>query len=253
MALSNHGRRTVAKIIKYTAIFCIIAIVVFLFIRMNMLKVPESMTELTVNDTLAAAYEKAQGEGTELQMFRQELQEFTMGKDNRGYFAVPYAVFIPEAKQLQIVFRYNNSTLKYVAKDLGLDSVPNRDDDVFDVTVFITSDRTPENKEDNYFSNLTEHKDSVASERIIKPSRVIKEKHNIYNYRKYVFDGVEMSDLTLGVFIDVYYCGNDANGNKVTPDYNTVPMGAVCIYRYDVSKKTVALTDKETKALTDPK
>ena len=51
--------------------------------------------------------------------YHQEQNEYTQEDHNYGYFANGGSCYIKEAEQWQFVLRYNNSTLKDVAKDFA--------------------------------------------------------------------------------------------------------------------------------------
>ena len=104
------------------------------------------MDSLSVNERLVEAYAR---DGELRGMFTQEQRSSTSAEENYGYFFVTKTVFIPSANQIQIVVRYNNSTLRYTQEDFGLEAAPSRDDDVYDVSLLVVSDLTPDNDEDN--------------------------------------------------------------------------------------------------------
>ena len=70
-------------------------------------KIPGEVRDLQKNDALTAAWETY---GDNLTFRRQEQATITRGEHNNGYFSVVDCVFIPEAAQVQLVFRYNNGT-----------------------------------------------------------------------------------------------------------------------------------------------
>ena len=93
---------------------------------------PKAVRAMVANETLAEAYAAADGN---LNCYRQEQATVTRAPSNYGYFSVTQCVFIPEAKQVQLVFRYNNSTLKHLAEDKGLQETPPKSGTYFDVTL----------------------------------------------------------------------------------------------------------------------
>lgn len=216
----------IGKIIKYTlkTLFWlfIVAVNAIILWRVFFSGDPSGIKELTVNEKLADAYE----ENGELTLVRQKQRTIT----SNGLFSVTDAVFIPEAKQVQIVVRYNNSTLRRLKEDFSLDKIPDRENDVFDVTIVKTIDLTPENKEDNDDEN------ALREERF-KPSEVRKEYKKLYSYRRFVFDDVTYDDA-VGMFVDIYYDG--------ACDYDETPYGALCIYdaEADVTESTLGKSDR---------
>ena len=73
--------------------------------------IPKEVDHLTPNDVLTQAYEANDGS---LTLQYQELSTITRAADSYGYFSVESCVFIPEADQVQLVFRYNNSTIRHL-------------------------------------------------------------------------------------------------------------------------------------------
>ena len=203
---------------------------------------PKSMETLSVNDELAAAYENS---GEELYMFRQEQRSITSGEDNYSYFAITNCVMIPEANQIQTVVRYNNSTVKHTAEDFGLEQVPSRYDDIYDVTLLFAIDLTPENEDDN----LGNDPDSVRFVRC-HGEVVLSDTKNMYNYRRMTFslDTAELelselmdSGLLLAVYADFYYNG--------AIDYDAEPYGTLCLYDFKSQNVTVELGNKDIEAI----
>ena len=140
MSSASRGARITWNVIRglfYAVIFSVIAL---LFWRIASSGDPKSMKTLTINDALAEAYER---DGEDLYMFRQNQRSITSGEHNYGYFSITDCVFIPAANQVQIVLRYNNSTLRSLAKDYNLSAVPSRDEELFDVSLVFAIDETP--------------------------------------------------------------------------------------------------------------
>lgn len=232
------GGRTI-KFLFFLVIFGVIAVLLW---RMFSSGDPESMKTITPNDSLAIAYEK---EGEDLYLFRQEQRSITSGENNYGYFSVTDAVFIPSANQIQIVVRYNNSTLRSLTEDKGLSSVPDRGEELFDVTLSLATDLTPDNPDDN----LGNAEESVGFVRV-HPVSVSADRKNLYNYRRFVFDlgaaGLSLSELLdgkllLAVYADIYYKG-DVN-------YDEPAYGTLCLYDYITEINPGRLTKKDRAAL----
>lgn len=186
---------------------------------------PAKIQRLTVNDSLREAYEDGQ-----LLLETQEQRTLT----SNGLFAVRQCVFIPEANQIQIVVRYNNSTLRKLAQDYGLESVPEKTDELFDVSIVKTIDKTPMDITDNTDTEaLSEERYHPTGE----PETAYK---RLYSYRRYVFENVSREDA-VGMFVDVYYKG-DVN-------YEKDPYGALCIYEDGAPMEEVKLTGADKKEL----
>ena len=203
---------------------------------------PQELRTLSVNQQTYEAYAE---KGEDLYIFRQEQRSITSGKDNYGYFSAKNTVFLPDANQVQLTVRYNNGTIRSLAEDFALDAVPSRDEELFDISLLLAIDLTPENTEDN----LTNDPESV---RFVRCHPTMTEQHqkNLYNYRKVVFNvedcGEDMaelleSNLLLAVYVDVYYAGSI--------DYEQTPYGTLCLYDYLGEKETVRLTARDKEAL----
>ena len=186
---------------------------------------PAKIQRLTVNDDLREAYSDGQ-----LLLETQEQRTLT----SNGLFAVRECIFIPEAKQIQIVVRYNNSTLRQLAKDYGLENVPEKTEELFDVSIVKTTDKTPLDIPDNTNPEmLNEERYHPSGE----PDRAYK---RLYSYRRYVFENVTREDA-VGMFVDVYYKGDI--------DYEKTPYGALCIYEDGYPVEVVKLSGSDKKVL----
>ena len=178
-------------------------------------KVPGSVGALLPNATLHSAYLQY---GDDLTLRYQEQASITRGESNAGYFSVVSCVFIPEAEQVQLVFRYNNGTIDHLAEDYHLETVPDKSEHLFDVTLVRTTDLTPDDASDNTDAS------TLAKERF-QPTDSLRDETLLYTYYRYVFDGVTVEDLTDGIFVDVYYTG--------AVDYSRTAYGTLCIYSTD--------------------
>ena len=228
---------------------------------------PKPMKTITANEKLCEAYEKY---GDELTVYYQDQNEYSQEERNYGYFANGGTVIIKEAEQLQFVLRYNSSTLKYTAEDYtsyevmgetfstysdALEAagkidlanaskyvkeiVPtlSREDNVYDVTLTVMYDLTPENENDNDGKTP----EAVRFERIHASSDPLVYQKTLYNYRKFIFDGVVIDDSVLAIYLDVYYVG-DLN-------YEEDPYASLLLYYYEDEDLPYKLTANDKKAL----
>ena len=219
-------------IIRSVFILFIIAINTLLLWRIFFsAQIPEELDRLSVNEDLKAAYEEY---GADLQLLYQDQPSVTRAEYNYGYFSVPKCIFIPEASQVQVVFRYNNSTLEHLATDYSLEEIPSRELDLFDVTLVRTTDKTPDNKDDNT------NAEALEKERF-SPTSVKREATSLYTYYLYVFENVSVEDVTAGVFVDIYYVEDI--------DYEDTAYGTLCIYSPDDEWLSHSLTRADKKAL----
>ncbi len=234
--------RVIKKLLKFLAMAIIIGVNALLLCRMFMSGDPSSMKALSINDKLVEAYR----ENGELRAVAQVEQVITHDKSeehyNYGYFSVTNSVFLPTAEQVQVVFRYNDSTLRALAEDYQLAQAPDKKQDWYDITLRLVLDRTPDNKKDNgetYWEDL----DAVKIVRI-QPSEVKSATKPLYSYRRLTFDGVpsiEDNSEVLAVYIDVYYKGD--------VDYNITPYGSMRIYTGGVTIHDYDLSGRDIRAI----
>lgn len=234
MARSKYKWRIAGFIFKAVCTLVIAAIVILLLWRMiDNNNDPREMDTVIGNTLLADAYAE---KGDSLNTYYQEQSKFTRGENNYGYFAITQSLIIEDIDQIQFVFRYNNSTLKHTAEDYSLPSIPSRDEDVYDVTVTVMYDLTPENKDDNDGKT----KDAVSFERFFA-SDMVSAKKTLYNYRKFVFDGIVIDDSVIAVYADFYYVGD--------LDYDKTPYGSLLIYHEDEENIDYRLTRNDKAAI----
>ena len=220
-------------ILRLLATLLIAAVCLFMIWRVFISSNPPSdMRRLAANDQLAAAY-RAHGE--ELTLFTQEQGTVTRGENNAGYFGYTMAVFIPEAKQLQVVFRYNNSTLKHIQEDFGLSDAPPKGEIIFDVTLVKILDTTPEDHSDNVDGSPNLEKVRVT------PTAMELDTTLLYTYTRYTFDDVVMTEDTITAFLDIYY--------EASVNYEQKALGTLRLYHAESPDLAVDLSGKEKKAL----
>ena len=202
--------RLFGRVVKWSISLLLCLICGILLWRMCSSGDPEAVKYLMGNEVLFDAYEK---HGDDLVVQYQMQDTITTAEYNRGYFSVTQYVFIPEAKQVQLVFRYNNSTIKNLARDYPeLAEIPDKSEELFDVTLLTTKDLTPDNRDDN---------EALQMERY-HPSAATRTETSLYTYYRFVFDNIEVTPDTLWVFADIYYVGD--------LDYAKRPYGTLCLY-----------------------
>ncbi len=226
---SSHIISFVFKSLCALVIIAVLGILVWRFISSAN---PDSMKRVIPNKALCQAYVESE----KINIFTQKQNTITRGDKSYGYFSVTEAKFYEEAEQVQIIFRYNDSTLRHLCEDYGLEQVPAKESEVYDVTLTIAYDLTPDNTEDNAGNNP----ESVRFERI-HASRSISDSKAIYNFRRFVFDGVKIDDSVLAVYVDVYY-NQDIN-------YDDEAYGTLIIYDYKTKKDYSSLSGKDIKTL----
>ena len=228
---NRHNMRVFLRVVKWSISLLLCIVCGIILWRVFSSGDPDEVKYLMGNDALYEAYEK---HGNDLVLQYQMQDTITTAKYNRGYFSVTQYVFIPEAKQVQLVFRYNNSTIKNVARDYGLDTIPDKSEELFDLTLITTTDKTPENREDN------QNNDALAMKRYY-PSAATRTETSLYTYYRFVFDNIEVTPDMLYVFADIYYEGD--------LDYEKRPLGTLCLYDDESPWVSYKLSRTERKML----
>lgn len=232
------------RLLKFLLFCLVLTVCILLLWRVFSTGMPKEIKHLSPNEKLNAAYAE---QGEELYVFEQGYDDITRAERNAGYFGVSEAQFIPSANQAQIVFRYNNSTIKAVAEDYSLSAIPSREEELFDVSLVVYIDLTPDDQEDNY---------DIGSESIkaVRVHHTSKERASsqLYNFYRYVFDfenaeePLDIAELLengsiIAIHTQIYYKGD--------LDYSETAYGALCIYDYRRDDEKVKLTKDEKKAL----
>lgn len=244
MPKGNTALKIVAWVVRVLTGVIIFSVAAFLLWRIAISGTPSELAGISPNQTLADAYR----ENETLTLFYQDQSKITRGKDNSGYFSALDPVFIKEADQFQVVFRYNNSTIRALAEDYKLDKVPDRSEELYDVSLIIVTDRTPENDEDDLLKENTP--ESMIITRVFPTaSETVRLEKNLYNYRKLVFDGVVIDEDTLGVYLDIHYVGDIRYNNEGFDVYRDRSYGALCVYDFLTENLDRALSGSEEKAI----
>lgn len=234
MARAKYKWRIAGFIFKALCAIVIAAIVFLLLWRMiDNNNDPKEMDTVIPNSLLVDAYSE---KGESLNTYFQEQTRYTRGEDNYGYFAITQSLIIEDIDQIQFVFRYNNSTLKYTKEDYNLPVIPSRDEEVYDVTLTVMYDLTPDNDADNDGKTP----EAVKFVRFFA-SDMKAAKKTLYNYRKFVFDGIEITGDVIAVYADFYYVGDI--------DYGKKPYGSLLIYHYEEENVARKLTRNDVRAI----
>jgi len=243
MSRASRALKTTGRIIKLIAALVIAFVFGLLAWRLLQDRTPRHMATLSANTELCRVYTE---NGENLTLLTQDQNTITRGQKNAGYFSVTEDVLIPEANQIQLLFRYNNSTVRALATDYNLPDVPDRTSELYDVTVLLAIDLTPDDVSDNS-GNTPE---SVRFVRVHATSAPVTETTKLYNYRRFVFDVGESgedlkelmdSGLLLAVYTDVYY-NQDIR-------YDDTPYGTLCLYDYKTETEVVPLSKHDRAAL----
>lgn len=216
--------KIIGKIIKYSFFLMIIAINAIMLWRIFFSGDPSEIKPLIANEKLVSAYNE---KGNDLVLKTQKQKALA----ESGRFSVTDCVFIPEAGQIQITVRYNNSTLRRLAEDFELTEVPDRKNELFDITVVKTTDITPEDNADNL------DRERLREERFYRAGVAKTAYTRLYTYKKFVFDNIKWEDA-VGLFVDIYY--------NEDLDYSDSPYDVLCIYdaRMDMEERALSVADK---------
>ena len=172
---------------------------IFLFCGMFILRIilsdywPAEAKEIYANSVLDAAYSES---GLPPEAFTQDPVTPYDNKD-RAHFFFRFFVLIPDAKQIQLTLRYNDSTLEDIKNDMKLDDLPTGDDARF-----------------SYY--LRDESGKVYAHSSATYSHFM-----IYNYRRVVFDNVDTSTSGM-LYLDVYFGDADPETD--------VPYGSMLVY-----------------------
>lgn len=228
---NGHNMRVFGRVVKWSISLLLCVICGIILWRVFSSGDPKEVKYLMGNDALYEAYEKS---GDDLVLQYQMQDTITTADYNRGYFSITQYVFIPEAQQVQLVFRYNNSTIKHLARDYELEAIPDKSEDLFDVTLVTTTYKTPDNREDNADTA------ALTMERHY-PTTFERTETSLYTYYRFVFDNVQITPDMLYVFADFYYMG-DLN-------YEERPYGTLCLYDDESPWVSYKLSRAERKML----
>lgn len=235
--------RILGKIIKYSFIAIIVFINGFLLWRVFFsTNEPSAIKTVAGNPALAAAWEQYGPEGFARYQAEQdniatdedwhdqfELAEGEVKKNEFAQFFLTDVVFFPKANQTQIVMRYNKSLLPHLAKDFGLDEVPGKKDDLFDVTLVV------------YYKNADGDTKKTRLEAI--PTET--ETTSLYTFRQYYFESMpDFSGITK-MQVEIYYKGD--------VDYAAKPYSVVEIYDKLLELQDYPLDSKDIAAIESAK
>lgn len=233
MAYRPSAVKIVGNVIK-ALLYSIVALIVIFFVWRIWFStnIPDNVEQLVVTDSLIDAYNKS---GGELYGFDQDQYTITRAKENYGYFSIEDFVIIPEARQVQIIFRYNNNTIKKIAEKYNLGEITDRTQELFEVTLVKTEDMTPDISSDNY-------DESKLIKTRYHASEVIEAHTLLYNYYRIVFENVDIDEDTFGLFADIYYVGAINN-------YEQAADGTLCLYDYQMIRDDYEFESSDIKRI----
>lgn len=245
MSKASIGFKIAWKLIKLIFTLCVFTVIAILIWRIASSGDPKEFKSIYPTSGLVELYER---DGEDLYMFDQKQRSITSGENNYGYFAVTDYRIVPEIDHIEITVRYNTATIRNVAADYSLDEVPPRDTEMFDISLVLARDLTPDDPDDN----LGNDEGSVELVRCFGET-VMEDEKNLYNYKKLIFNtasvGIDLSEMTaddtlLAIYTDFYLDYGD-----IEPSYDETPIGAVCLYDYKSEDMPIKLSSKDVKAL----
>ncbi len=190
-------------------------------------RAPRALRGVAPNAVLAAAMER----DGDLTVFYQDEASVTRGTKDRGYFGAPYCRFIENAEEVQVLLRYNNSTLEHTREDFSLSETPPRGVPLFDTTLLLLIDLTPEDLSDNVDGSETVDKVRIA------PVSAEYATTKLYTYCRLTFDGVRADGALIAVYLDMYY--------KDAVDYTKEAYGTLRLYHVENERIAAPLSAKE--------
>ncbi len=197
----KHKIWTVTKLTVLSISFLIYAFFIFRLCSSND---PDAMQHVIWNECAAAAY---QADPDAFEIWEQEPDAYITGD---GRFWISNIIYLPQAKQMQLTIKYNNSTLKYLRQDIG-DANYILPEEPFDYTLL----------DDNGIR--------------YQPSAVAAEKKQNYNYRRIVFDDIDLDTLTY-LYADMYYAE--------AIDYTAAPYGSLLAWHTRMKHETRDVQDE---------
>ncbi len=189
----------------------------FIFRLCSTQDAPKSVSSIIWNEITRAAY---QANPEEFQILSQEPSTFIT--DN-GRFWISDVVYLPQAKQLQLTIKYNDSTLKYLKEALAKQQAEaetaetDNGKDVILPEIVLPDEPFDYSILDN--SGVRYHEYASISDR-----------EQNYNYRRLVFENIEIPDHA-AFYVDMYYVG--------AIDYSAIPYGS--LMAWNTSLKTEEL------------
>ena len=235
---------TLIKVLFRLVVGTVVILVFSIFIwRFITGKVPEELQVLSPDASVVEAY----GEhGESLVLYTQDQNSITRSEESYGYFTACQAIFIPQANQVQLLIRYNDSTLEATERDFALEEgTLDPEKDWYDVTLVVARDLTPDNKEDNLGSDP----ESVALSRIVASEVTAAVHEGLYSYRRLIFNGVPQDALTLAVDADFYFVQDISYLKPEFDIYTDRAYGTLCLYAHTEKNVPLSLSEADVAAL----
>lgn len=201
----------IKKIFKFFALFIIVFVCGILFYRMYALNTyPNEALGVIATDALRNDY--ADGSINAVTWVPRTAYD----NPDKSKFFSHQPIYFPETETLIVTIRYNNSLLPIMAADFGFEQT-NGKKLPLDVSLY-----------------------ADGTDRIAPTTYTYTAGFGIYSYRRYVFEGVSLSNYT-SLYLDVYYA-DDA-------DYASTPYASLEIYDTTRELTEYKFTSADKKAL----
>ncbi len=203
--------------------FIILAISLFIYaffiLRLCTSGDPKTVTSVQWNDIAEAAY---QNDPEGFTVLEQEPSAFITAD---GRFWISNVLYLPSAKQLQVTVKFNNSTLKYLRREIAeaKNKAAIENGEIKEGEVLYTENDIVLPDEAFDYSLLDDH--GVR----YHPSSVSSDKKQNYNYRILIFDDIDMEEA-FTVYVDMYYVG--------ALDYEKAPYGSLQAWHTELPSET---------------
>ena len=193
----------IGKIFKCLCILIAVTVIGTLGFRLYTLNhYPAFASGILPTETLKQAYAAQEAEG-----LTREPRGFM---EEAGSFFLHQPIYFPKQKTLIVTLRYNDSLLEKLKHDGSGETLP------LDVTLY-----------------------ADGTKRVQATDFVYGYAYNIYSYRRYVFEGIDLADYT-NLYIDVYHG---------EPDYTVAPYSSLEVYNTTAELTPYTWTAKDKRAL----
>ena len=238
--------KILGKVIKYSAIGLIVFINAFLLWRMFFsTNEPNAIKSIAGNSALSSAYENYLADTDEekkpFALYQAEKDNIStdeywhdqfllapgeIKKNEFAQFFLTDVVFFPYANQTQIVLRYNKSTLAHLAEDYELEKIPQKSDEVFDVSLLISYKPDADSSTKTMRLSSTLCADGTTS---------------LYSFWQYSFEGLPAFESISDMKVIIYYKGD--------VDYTARAYASIDIYDISLSVSEYKLDKKDISAI----
>lgn len=240
-----------AKIaVKSLFVLLILFVYVLLFIRMcSVDDIPDEFKNIYVDNSLIELYNSENGEE---KFIYQNLTKYNTDDKTYGHFSTASVMIAPEADQIQVIIKYNVSSLEALKDiyDLSVSIDRNRTD-TFEFSLVVKSALEPIVEDAEEGQPIPDYND----ESNYKLSRLYPSKTEFlnagrYNYIRCVFTDIGFDpQTTIGVFCDINY-KDDIKYEQTGDDGKTLDSYAsICVYNYTFKDKTYKFTEADIASL----